>query len=110
MKKFKRHPTQYDAILMDCEMPVMDGFKATRKIRRLEKEQDLPQVPIIALTGNALLANKTKCLEAGTTISFQPNVFQFPFDRLGMTDFLAKPITRATLSKVLDKVSFATYW
>ena len=65
MKLFKRHPSQYDAVLMDCEMPVMDGFQATRKIRQFEKEQELSAVPIIALTGNALLSNKDRCIEAG---------------------------------------------
>lgn len=71
----------------------MDGFKATRKIRQFEKLHDLDPVPIIALTGNALLANKVKCLEAGS----------YPLTP-GMTDFLSKPVTRATLSKLLEKV------
>jgi CheY-like chemotaxis protein len=65
VKKFKRNALAYSAVLMDCEMPVMDGFKATRKIREFEKAQDLPAIAIVALTGNALLANKEKCLEAG---------------------------------------------
>lgn len=70
-------------------MPVMDGFKATRKIRQFEAAHDFPAVAIIALTGNALLGNKEKCMQAG------------------MTDFLAKPVTRATLDKVLNKVRMA---
>lgn len=65
VKKFKRNPGTFSAVLMDCEMPVMDGFRATRKIRQFEKLHELDPVPIIALTGNALLANKVKCLEAG---------------------------------------------
>src|SRR3989338_9286088 len=87
LRKFKRHP--YDAVLMDCEMPIMDGFEATRKIRLYEASQGLSAVPIIALTGNAMLANKERCLA------------------VGMTDFLAKPVTRATLGQVLGKVVFA---
>lgn len=64
----------------------MDGFEATRRIRQFEQEQGLAPVPIFALTSNTLLANKEKCLQ------------------VGMTDFLAKPVTRATLIKALEKV------
>jgi two-component system, sensor histidine kinase and response regulator len=63
--------TAYDGVLMDCQMPVMDGFAATRKIRENPANTNLP---IIAMTANAMVGDKEKCLGAG------------------MNDFIAKPI------------------
>lgn len=77
----------YDAILMDCEMPVMDGYEATRLIRDYEKQQKLPRVPIIALTAHALEEIKGQCMEAG------------------MNDFLTKPINTNLLVRVLNRYS-----
>jgi len=61
----------YDGVLMDCQMPVMDGFEATRKIRADKRFRDLP---IIAMTANALTGDRGKCIESG------------------MNDHIAKPI------------------
>lgn len=69
---------EFDIILMDCQMPVMDGFEATEKIRKLTN-QDKSKIPIIALTANAMKSDEDKCLEAG------------------MNDFLTKPIRLETL-------------
>jgi len=70
----------YDIVLMDCQMPVMDGYAATRSIRQWETEQGLGQrVPIVALTANALVGDADLCLAAG------------------MDDHLAKPYTRDQL-------------
>ena len=57
--------TRYDLILMDCEMPEMDGFEATRMIREHEQKQDLPAVPIVALTAHILREHKDRSLAAG---------------------------------------------
>lgn len=65
---------QFDLILLDCHMPVMDGYEATISIRNYEKEQNLKPIPIIALTANAFSSNKDKCLS------------------LGMNDVITKPI------------------
>lgn len=76
---------KYALVLMDCQMPVMDGFEATKNIRLLQKENTIPLCPIIALTGNAMKGDKEKCIEAG------------------MDDFLAKPIETMNLSTLLKK-------
>lgn len=75
----KNHP--YDVILMDCQMPVMDGFEASRLIRRL----DLPQPAIIAVTANALVGERERCLNAG------------------MDDYLSKPFQAEQLVAVVTK-------
>ena len=53
------------AVLMDCQMPEMDGFEATQRIRRYEAENRLPRLPIIALTANAIKGDDDRCFEAG---------------------------------------------
>jgi PAS domain S-box-containing protein len=69
----------YDLIFMDLEMPVMDGFEATRRIRALERSSGRQRVPIVALTAHAVEGYRERCLE------------------VGMDDHLAKPVTRRSL-------------
>jgi len=75
----------YDLILMDCQMPGMDGFDATREIRRLEREEQLTarHIPIIAMTANVLAGDRQKCIDTG------------------MDDYIPKPVDpRILLSKI----------
>ena len=78
----------FDVVLMDCNMPVMDGFAATREIRARE-EWGGNHLPIIAMTANASSSDRDACLAAG------------------MDDYLAKPVTINTLRTVLERVFFA---
>jgi two-component system sensor histidine kinase/response regulator len=76
----------YDLVLMDCQMPEMDGFEATRKYRERETATATPArpVPIIALTANAMGGDRERCLEAG------------------MTDYLSKPIDPLKLIDLIE--------
>jgi CheY-like chemotaxis protein/iron only hydrogenase large subunit-like protein/HPt (histidine-containing phosphotransfer) domain-containing protein len=73
----------YDLILMDCQMPVLDGYEATRQIRQLEK--DGAHIPIIALTAHAMQEDADKCIKSG------------------MDDYLTKPVDIAKLYSILEK-------
>jgi CheY-like chemotaxis protein len=71
----------YDVILMDCQMPIMDGFEASRQIRQLNH----PQPVIIAVTANALVGERERCLNAG------------------MDDYLSKPFQAEQLVAMVKK-------
>jgi signal transduction histidine kinase/CheY-like chemotaxis protein len=77
---------KYDVILMDCMMPVMDGYEATQKIRKIEQERNTEHpVTILALTANAGEEDRKKCLDSG------------------MNDFISKPIKREIVDSLLRK-------
>jgi CheY-like chemotaxis protein len=80
----REHP--FDLVLMDMQMPVMDGLQATRAIRQSEAAGDLTgHIPIIAMTANALTGDRETCIAAG------------------MDDYVAKPLTPGTVSAVLAR-------
>jgi PAS domain S-box-containing protein len=81
----KRKENSYDLILMDMQMPVMDGYMATREIRLWEEQNRLPLVPIVALTAHALKEDMDKCLDAGCTA------------------YLSKPIKKQTLFDEINR-------
>jgi signal transduction histidine kinase/ActR/RegA family two-component response regulator len=78
---------QYDLILMDCMMPVMDGYEATRILRAREAGSGARRTPVIALTASAIDGDRERCLNAG------------------MDDYLAKPFSAAQLSAIIEKWS-----
>ena len=72
---------------MDIQMPEMDGLESTRAIRAFEKEKNVPKVPIVAMTGQAMNGDREKCLETG------------------MDDYIVKPINKGIILDVIKKWS-----
>lgn len=74
----------FDVIIMDCQMPILDGYQTTEEIRRLESQRGI-HTPIIALTANDLTGVRETCLEAG------------------MDDYLTKPVELNAFYAIVDK-------
>ncbi|NWJ97612.1 MAG: response regulator [Chloroflexi bacterium] len=74
----------YNLILMDCQMPLLDGFETSRQIRQREAHQN-QHTPIVAMTASAMLGDREKCLEAG------------------MDDYLAKPVAMEQLQRIIER-------
>lgn len=81
-----RGTERFDLVFMDCEMPLMDGFETTRRLREWERVQQRPPLHIIALTAHALAQHRQQCLQAG------------------MDDYLSKPLL---LSRLIEKLHAA---
>ena len=89
LDRLRQNP-HFDAILMDCQMPQMDGYETTRRIRAGEVPGLDPDLPIVALTAYAMKGDRDKCLAAG------------------MSEYLTKPLRVANLSEVLTRISGRT--
>ncbi|WP_080760245.1 hybrid sensor histidine kinase/response regulator [Pseudoalteromonas luteoviolacea] len=76
----------YSIVLMDCQMPLMDGYETTRNIRSSKEDEQVARIPIIAMTANAMQGDRQKCLDAG------------------MDDYITKPIET---DKIYEKIK---YW
>ena len=74
-----------DLVLMDCQMPVKDGYTATREWREYEGAHRLPRLPIIAMTANAMAGDRQRCLDAG------------------MDDYLSKPVDKSHLEETIKR-------
>ena len=77
--------SHYDLVLMDCQMPEMDGFEATSRYREYEKAHHLPRIPIVAVTASVLTDERAACLTCG------------------MDDILTKPFKRKELAEILER-------
>lgn len=82
---YTSNPFGYQLILMDCQMPVMDGYEASIRIREEEGKRQIREIPIVAMTAAALVVDRERCLA------------------VGMSDFVQKPIQRPLFLEILEK-------
>ena len=83
---YQQQAHHYDLVLMDCEMPEIDGYQATQQIRAFEHEYNLKSVTIVALTAHAMRDQQQRCVQAG------------------MDDFLTKPLAFERLKQLLMQI------
>jgi CheY-like chemotaxis protein len=87
-EKYTASPNNFDLILMDIQMPEMDGIESAKAIRKWEASKSgdsVRRIPIIAMTANTLMGDKEKCIKAG------------------MNDYVVKPIKKESLYKLIEK-------
>ena len=82
LARLEREP--FDLVLMDCDMPGLDGYETTRRLRAREARRGAPRLPVVALTANALRGDRERCLAAG------------------MDDYLSKPMSRSQLRAAIE--------
>ena len=89
----KMQMTPYDMVFMDCQMPVLDGYSATRRWREIELERggSNRRLPIVAMTANAMAGDRQKCLDAG------------------MDDYLTKPVARHVLEQSITRWAYTQH-
>ncbi|MBS0432205.1 MAG: response regulator [Proteobacteria bacterium] len=75
----------FQLVLMDCQMPVLDGYSATQRLRERELRDSVPRLPVIAMTAHAMAGDRERCLEAG------------------MDDYLTKPLDRVLMAETLGR-------
>ncbi len=85
VERYKAEADKFDLVMMDMEMPVMDGCMATHVLRDWERDEGIPRVPVVALTANAFAEDRVRCLDAG------------------MDDYLSKPVKADQLVAVLSQ-------
>ncbi len=85
LEAVKKNPSRYSLVLMDVQMPQMDGFEATEKIRAFENKEGGMHIPIIAMTAHAMKGDREKCLE------------------VGMDDYISKPVNANDLYKIIEE-------
>src|SRR5690348_4283289 len=83
LEKIKQQ--HYNLVLMDCQMPILDGYSATRRLRERELSESVPRLPVIAMTAHAMAGDRERCLDAG------------------MDDYLTKPLDRTLLAETLAR-------
>ena len=83
VKKPQKNNKGYDVILMDLQMPLMDGFECTKKLKKMMEDREILEIPIIAVSANESLKDKEKCKQ------------------IGIVEHVSKPLNEAILRRVL---------
>ncbi|HET7931358.1 MAG TPA: ATP-binding protein [Rhodanobacteraceae bacterium] len=85
----------YSMVLMDCQMPILDGYSATRRLREIETAEAKPRTPVIAMTAHAMAGDRERCLQSG-----MDDYLSKPLDRKQLAETLARWIQRAPVGAV----------